>query len=224
MKKIILIITLITISISCKKADAAAEYDGVKFYFENPQPINDSELNGFPSKFKGSYMSKDSTFLRIEEDRILSEYFYKFKVHKNYLDTLREGTDLVNNQLIDKKTHEIHDIHSKGDSLELSEKIIDTIFRFSYNQKAKRINGHLVLSMRDSIFWKIRIITLEKNILKMKYIYLPEDLKKLDSITAIKGKMLDSLCYLIKPTRKEFKNLLNIKNLGEDNEYVKLSK
>ena len=58
----------------------------------------------------------------------------------------------------------------------------------------------------------------------MKYIYLPEDLKKLDSVTAIKGKMLDSLCYLIKPTRTEFKSLLNIKNLGEDNEYVKLSK
>ena len=225
MKKIILIITLVIVSNACRKADAAATcLNCFTFYFENPQPDNDSELNGFPSKFKGSYISKDSTFLRIEEDRILSEYFYKFKVHKNYLDTLREGANLVNNQLIDKETHEIFDIHSKGDSLELSKKIIDTLFRFSYNQKAKRIVGQLVLSERDSVFWKIKMIAFEKNILKIKDIYLPEDLKKLDSVTAIKGKMLDSTSYFIKPTRREFKNILNIKHLGTDQEYKRISK
>jgi hypothetical protein len=225
MKKIILIFALIIISTSCKKADAIAEpYDGIIFYFENPQPINDSELNAFPSKFKGLYVTPDSTFLRIEEDRILREYFLKFKVHKQKMDSLRSEYDLIDGKLITKDTKDKFDMHRKGDSIELIKKNIDTIFRLSYNQKAKRINGHLVLSMRDSIFWKIRIVTLEKNILKMKYIYLPEDLKKLDSVTAIKGKMLDSLSYVIKPTRKEFKNLLNIKNLGEDNEYVKLSK
>lgn len=227
MKKSILIIAIITLIISCKKADAAATElcDGcITFYFENPQPINDSELNGFPAKFKGLYMNSDSTFLRIEEDRILREYFYKFKFHRQEMDSLKSEYNLIDGKLIAKDTKEKFDIHRKGDSIELVRKDIDTIFRLSYNQKAKRINGHLVLSIRDSIFWKIRIITLEKNILKMKYIYLPQDLNKLDSVTAIKGKMLDSLSYLIKPTRKEFKNILNIKNLGEGNEYVKVSK
>lgn len=224
MKKIFLILILLVVSSSCKKADAAAAFDGIKFYFENPQPINDSELNGFPAKFKGLYMNSDSTFLRIEEDRILREYYYKFKFHRQEMDSLKSEYNLIDGKLIAKDTKEKFDIHRKGDSIELVRKDIDTIFRLSYNQKAKRINGHLVLSTRDSIFWKIRIIALEKNILKMKYIYLPEDLKKLDSVTAIKGKMVDSLSYLIKPTRKEFKNLLNIKNLGEDNEYVKVSK
>ena len=223
MKKIFLILILLIVSSSCKKADAEPMCDGcLTFYFENPQPINDSELNSFPSKFKGLYMNSDSTFLRIEENRILREYFYKFKFHRQEMDSLKSEYNLIDGKLIAKDTKEKFDIHRKGDSIELVRKDIDTIFRLSYNQKAKRINGHLVLSTRDSIFWKIRIIALEKNILKMKYIYLPEDLKKLDSVTAIKGKMLDSLSYLIKPTRKEFKNFLNIKDVGSDQEYTRI--
>lgn len=65
MRKIIFIFTIIIFIVSCKKADAeAAEVcdDCLAFYFENPQPVNDSELRGFPSKFKGLYMTSDSTF------------------------------------------------------------------------------------------------------------------------------------------------------------------
>ncbi|MNK85875.1 hypothetical protein D3C87_1057720 [compost metagenome] len=93
----------------------------------------------------------------------------------------------------------------------------------SYNQKLKRINGQLVLSTRDSIFWKIKTITLEKDILRIKNIYLLEDLRKLDSVTTTKAEMLDSLSYLIKPTRKEFKNVLKIKKLGYDRVYKEVS-
>ena len=224
MKKIFLILILIAVSTSCKKADAVAESYGFTFYFENPQPINDSELNSFPSKFKGLYRSKDSTFLRIEEDRILREYFFKFRVHRKEMDSLKSGYNLVDGKLITKDTKEKFDIKVVGDSIELSQEMTDTIYRLSYNQKAKRIDGQLVLSTRDSIFWKIEIVSLKKNVLKFKKIYLPEDLRKLDSITCAKGKMLDSLSYLIKPTRKEFKSILKIKNLGEERDYIKISK
>lgn len=208
-----------------KKADAAITEicDGcLTFNFENPQPVNDSELRGFPSKFKGLYMNSDSTYIRIEEDRILRENFYKFKIHKNFLDSLKQEFDLIDNQLINKKTHEKWLYTKKGDSLELSNTYIDTLFRFSLNEKAKRIDGQLVLSSKDSIFWNIKTIALEKNILKIKHIYLREDLIKLDSITKIKGKQLDSTTYLIKPTRREFKKILKIKNLGTDEEYDRL--
>lgn len=223
MKKLILIFSVISLIISCKKADAAAEYAGLAFYFENPQPINDSELRGFPSKFKGLYINNDSTYVRIEEDRILREYFYKFRIHKNEIDSLKDEFDWIDNQLIDKETHEKWLSKLKGDSLEISRINIDTLFRFSLNQKAKRIDGRLVLSTRDSVFWNIETIALEKNILKMKQIYRLEDLAKLDSITVIKGKRLDSISYLIKPTRSEFKNILKIKDLGGDQEYKKIS-
>lgn len=226
MKKTFLILALIVISTSCRKADAAEEpvIDTFTFYFENPQSINDSELNGFPSKFKGLYMASDSTFLRIEDDRILREYFYKIKFHRQKMDSLKSEYDLIDGKLITKDTKTKFDILKKGDSIELVTKNIDTIFRFSYNQKAKRIDGQLVLSTRDSVFWKIGIVSLEKNILKFKNLFLPEDLQKLDSVTVIKGKMLDSLSYLIKPTRREFKKILQTFNLGIDSEYDKILK
>lgn len=222
MKKLILIFSIITLIISCKKADAEAEYEGFAFYFENPQPINDSELNSFPSKFKGLYINKDSTFLRIDDERISREYYFKFRIHRQKLDSLKSEYNLVDGKLITKDNKEEFDVFKRGDSIELVTKRIDTLYRLSYNQKAKRINGQLVLSTRDSIFWKIKMMSLENNVLKIKNIYSPEDLKKLDSVTLIKAKMLDSLSYLIKPTRKEFKNILKIKNLGRDQEYKKV--
>jgi hypothetical protein len=227
MKKIFVILIVIIVSSSCKKADAAAEpYGSFTFYFENPQPINDSELNGVPSKFKGIYIASDSTFLRIEEDRILREYIFKFKVQRKEMDSLKLKSeyDLIDGKLITKDTKDKFDIKVVGDSIELSQKNTDTLFRLSYNQKVKRIDGQLVLSTRDSIFWKVEIVSLEKNIVTFKKLYLPEDLNKLDSVTFIKGKMLDSLCYLIQPTRKEFKNILQIKNLGDDRDYIKVLK
>lgn len=222
MKKVILIFVLITLLSSCKKADAAATElcDGcVTFYFENPQPVNDSELRRFPSKFIGLYMASDSTFLRIDDDRIYREFFLKFRFHRQKMDSLKTQYDLVDGKLITKDTKDEFDVFKRGDSIELVMKKIDTIFRLSYNQKAKRIDGQLVLSNRDSVFWEIEIMSLEKNILKIKDIYLREDLTKLDSVSVIKGKRLDSISYLIKPARREFKNILKIKHLGTDREY-----
>ncbi|MFB3387350.1 hypothetical protein [Flavobacterium sp. LAR06] len=225
MKKMILVVILMVLSSSCKKAEAAAEpYGSFSFYFESPQPINDSELNSFPSKFKGLYMTSDSTFLRIEDSRIVREYFYKFKVHRKEMDSLKSEYDLVDGKLITRDTKDKFDIKVVGDSIELSQKNTDVLYRLSYNQKVKRVDGNLVLSTRDSIFWEAEIVSLEHNVLRFKSIYQPEDLSKLDSVTAIKGKMLDSLSYLMKPTRKEFKTILKIKNLGVDREYTKVSK
>ncbi|KAF2081579.1 hypothetical protein [Flavobacterium sharifuzzamanii] len=223
MKKLILILAILSFVISCKKADAPVEFGGLAFLFESPQPINDSELSSFPSKFNGTYMSSDSTFLRIDDNGIFQDYFFKFRVHRQKLDSLKSEYDLIDGRLITKDKKEKFDILKKGDSIELSQRDTDTLFRLSYNQKLKRINGQLVLSTRDSIFWKIKTITLEKDILRIKNIYLPQDLRKLDSVTTIKAKMLDSLSYLIKPTRKEFKNVLKIKELGYDQVYKKVS-
>jgi hypothetical protein len=224
MKKIILILFVTSIVIACKKEDAPACEDCLAFYFEHPQPINFSELQGFPNRFKGLYISKDSTFIKIEEDRILREYFFKYRIHKRLCDSLKTEYNIVNNQLINRETKEKFDFYKKGDSLELVTNHIDTLFRFSYNQKAKRIKNQLVLSTRDSVLWRIEVLSLENKIIKFKNIYERKDLKKLDSVTATKGKMLDSTSYLIKPTPREFRNVLRIKHLGTDEDYKKISK
>lgn len=219
MKKILLILVLIVVLVSCRKAEAVPV--GPSVFFESPQPINDSELDHFPARFIGLYVDRDSTFLRIKENIAQYEYYYKFKIHKKHLDSLKTDFDLVNGKLIGKKDPITLYISRHGDSLELAEKKVDTIFRFSYYQKAKRIDGNLVLSSKDSIFWTVQNLNLKNDNLKLRTLYY-EDIHKMDSITAIKSRLLDSTSYLFKPTRKEFARILKIKNLGYLKEFKKV--
>lgn len=220
MKRYFLFLGLLFI-ISCKKEDAPAS-EGFAIYFEKPQPINDSELSKIPSKFRGIFMNSDSVYVNIKENVILKENYYKFRFHKNELDSIKAGFDLKGNQYVSKLNKDVFEYRYLGDSIEFSNKQIDTFFVFLDTQKAKRIDGQLVLNYKDSIYWKIKAISLEKNMLKIKYIYSEEDLKRIDSLTKIKSTMIDSSSYLLKPSRNEFKRILNLKKLGETREYKKV--
>ena len=52
--------------------------------------------------------------------------------------------------------------------------------------------------------------------------YSEEDLKRIDSVTKIKSAMIDSTLFILKPSRNEFKRILNIKDLGETAAYKKV--
>jgi hypothetical protein len=218
MKKYILVLGLLAF-LSCKKAEPA----GLDFYFENTQPIDDAELSKIPNKFQGLFMNSDSVFLSIKENIILEENFYKFKFPKKDLDSLKNEFVFSNGKYISKDDNEVFDYRQLKDSIEFSNKRIDTFFIFSDAQKAKRFDGKLVLNYKDSIYWKIKVISLEKNSLKIKYIYSKEDLKRLDSLTKVKSTMIDSSSFIIKPSRKEFKNIINLKHLGEEIQFHKVS-
>ena len=219
MKKYILLLGLLAF-LSCKKAVPA----GLDFYFENPQPINDAELSKIPNKFQGLFMSSDSVFLTIKENIILEESFYKFKFPLKDMDSLKNEYIFSNGKCISKDKKEVYDYRQLKDSIEFSNKQIDTFFMFSNTQKAKRFDGQLVLNYKDSIYWTIKSIRLENNSLKIKYIYSEEDLKRLDSLTKVKSTMIDSSSFIIKPSRNEFKRILNLKHLGSDIEYKKILK
>ena len=224
MKKNFLIVIIIMFLVSCKKVRIRPCPDCFVFYFENPQPENDTELDHFPVRYRGLYINKDSSFLIIKEDRMIFKYFGTYKIHKTEFDSIKQDFEIIGNQLTNKISKEKLLMHIQGDSIEFKETYLDTFFRLSYYNKLKRIDGQLVLSTKDSIFWTTEIMSLNNKALKIKEIYFPEDLKKLDSITVIKGEKLDSMSYLIKPTRTEFKKILKIKKLGTDQEYVKISK
>lgn len=219
MKKYFFLLGLLFV-ISCKRAEA--EPFGLSFYFENPQPINDSELSKFPSKFRGVFMSSDSVYIDIKENIILQEYINKFRFHKKGFDSIKNAFDLVGNQYVSKYNKDVFNYRYLGDTVEFSNKQIDTFFIFSDVQKAKRINGQLVLNYKDSMYWDIKAINLEKNMLKIKHIYSEEDLKRIDSLTKVKSTMIDSSSFLLKPSRNEFKRILNLKMLGETREYKKV--
>ncbi|WP_310378578.1 hypothetical protein [Flavobacterium sp.] len=221
MKKYFLVLSLF-IFLSCKKEEYVP--DGLDFYFENPQPINDAELSKIPNKFKGLFMNSDSVYLNINENIILKESFFKFKFHKKYSDSLENEFIFSNGKYISKDDNEVFDYRLLKDSIEFSNKQIDTFFIFSATQKAKRFDGKLVLNYKDSIYWKIKSISIEKTSLKIKFIYSKQDLKRIDSLTKVKSIRLDSSSFIFKPSRTEFKRILNLKKLGGEFEYRKISK
>jgi hypothetical protein len=219
MKKYFLVLGLLAF-ISCKKAEA--EPFGLNFYFENPQPVNDSELSKIPNKFQGLFVNSDSVFVNVQENLILKEYYNKFQFHKKDFDSIKVDFDKVGNKYISKFNKDVYEAKFIKDSIEFSNKRIDTFFIFSDVQKVKRFDGQLVVNYKDSIYWTVKSIRLEKNILEIKYIYSEEDLKKIDSLTKVKSTKVDSSSFIIRPSRNEFKRILNLKNLGEDREYKKV--
>ena len=220
MKKYIFLLGLLAF-FSCKQRE---EPSGLSFYFENPQPINDAELSKIPNKFEGLYINSDSVYLNFKENIILKESFYKFKFHRKYIDSLKNEFIFSNGKCVSKDDKEVFEYRQLKDSIEFSKKRIDTFFVFSDIQKAKRFDGKLVLNYKDSIYWNVKSIRLEKNNLKIKYIYSEQDLKRIDSLTKVKSIMIDSSSFIIKPSRNEFKRILNLKHLGEDLEFRKIIK
>lgn len=80
----------------------------------------------------------------------------------------------------------------------------------------------MILNQKDSIFWKVKLVSLDKNNLTIKEIYSDNDLKRMDSITKIHSKRIDSVTYIISPSRNEFKKFSKIKDFGYDSKFIKV--
>ena len=220
MQQLFLAIFLITLVFSCRRTEEQAVDENN--YFIEPQPINNSELSKIPARFQGKFMSNDSIYINIAKNGIIQKYDYKFKVSKTALDSLKGEFEITDKKIITKEVGKAYNYRFLKDSVELSEKRIDTIFMFSDHQKAKRIDNKLILNFRDSLFWNIRTISIQNDNLTMSQISDFADLKQLDSITLIKSKMIDSTRILLNPSRHEFKKIINIKNAGLKLNYRKL--
>jgi hypothetical protein len=220
MKYLFLFFTIICL-FSCK--ENKAEIEGNQFYFSSPQPINDSELNKFPIKFVGLYMDSDSLLLAITKELMFYESSRKFRIHNSDWDSIKTDFDFVNDKYILKNTNQVYEFKRNGDSLDFLSKQRDTVFIFSNDKKVKRINNDLIINLRDSIYWKIKIYSLKDDILTVKQLYSDTDLRKMDSITKIKSKMIDSTTFLISPSKNEFKKFLKFNDFGYDRTFKKIN-
>lgn len=221
MKNLLILLVSMLLLASCKEHMVPV---GNTYYFSNPQPINDSELNTIPNKFIGLYTNEDSVYLNVSKRIITEESFFKFRIHKNGLDSIADEIVRVNGKYRFKNETTVLEDKIIGDSIEFSQKEIDTLFVFSDKQKAKRINGKLVLNNKDSIYWQTKLVYFNNDKLVVKYLYSDEDLRKMDSITKINSKQLDSTTYVISPSRSEFKSFFEVKNFGYEVKYKKIVK
>lgn len=190
-------------------------------YFEEAQPINDPELTKIPSKFIGEYFYNDSVSLNINEDNILYLSQYKVRFHKSEIDSLKDDLVYRDGKFIDKKTNVVLEDKRVGDSIEFILKDRDTIFKISNNQKVKSVKGKLILSTKDSLYWQIKMLTLDKNTITIQELSADADIEVLDSITKIKATTIADSNYIVKPSRREFIKILKLKKLGTRTSFKK---
>ncbi|RWX00497.1 hypothetical protein [Flavobacterium cerinum] len=212
MKKCLLFILTGFLFASCKET-AKGETD---FFFDNPQPINDSELSTIPTKYRGQYNQENQTTLYITDYIIFKESTMAY--HKSGIDSI--GT-LKNGKFTTNDNSETFTAEQKGDSVYLK-MFRDTLFSFSPRQKAKHINGQIVLSYKDSISWYIKILSLEKDSLKIKFLMSRNDYTKLKPLVTNIKINSDTTIVNINPTRREFRKILKTKDLGYDMKYKKV--
>lgn len=203
MKKLVLIIAICSF-VGCNKE----ETDGTAFYFDNPQPINDSELSKIPSKFIGEYSNNSDKVLIVSESAIYEQ------VNAMYPKKMIDSIGKFSNGKLTTYDNKVFYAEIVGDSLHIKGVFGDTIFKFSPNQKAKRINGQLVLSTKDSVFWQVKMMSLEKDSLKWKYFSYKNDYNRLKPIVKDININGDSTVIRLKPTRREFGKILELKTLG----------
>jgi len=56
----------------------------------------------------------------------------------------------------------------------------------------------------------------------MRFFYSKEDMARMDSVTKLKAKKLDSTSYVLSPARNEFRKILKLKKLGEEHSFKKI--
>jgi len=70
--------------------------------------------------------------------------------------------------MVDKATQKKYVIKPIGDSIVCIHKIVNTLFVFSDEQKLKIMGNHFILNTKDSVFWKIKMISFRKNSIQVK--------------------------------------------------------
>ena len=222
MKKITFLFFIILLIVSCKES-AMHELYGVEFYFKDAQPVKDSELNSFPSKYRGNYATTDEfRELHIDQKDIYYKYLLSGEITRYELETLTDSIIYKNGKLtvISDDDRIVYDTEEKGDTIFFYKEITDTVFSLSERQKAKRFKGWLILSEKDSVFWSVRILSIHKDTLHWKYFKDKSDFKKLKSLVNDIRTDDDTLKVYLNPSRKEFHQILSVEPSGY-NKYPK---
>lgn len=211
---------LLLLLVNCKQREA--EYFGIDFLFKESQPINDRELKHFPNKFIGSYINQDSTYLIITEKLIYNKWVNRNYISLSEFDSVKDSVKIIGNKMYSLDNKKFFDFRKVKDSIEITDTYYDTIFSISDFNKANRIKGVIVLNTKDTIYWKIKVLSLDRKNLKLMTLVSDDDLARIDSLSKIKVKKIDSTRNVIELSKTEFKKMLTLKNLGHTQEYKKL--
>lgn len=217
MKKIAaLIIIAAFFAASCKQ-----EMVETNFYFAEAQPINDTELDKLPDRYIGTYIGNEEDTLVIDAKAMYNKFGYVTGISKDSLKAAAGEGEYLGNALRIDGGKDNYIVKEDKDSVYLHTTYRDTLFAFSDAAKAKRINGQVVLSRKDSIYWKVSLLSLEKDSLSLRRLTQKTDYASLQAVVKNITVNGDTTVVQLKPTRKEFKKILKVK-LGAERKYKKI--
>lgn len=220
MKRCFFLCAVLSVLLLCGCKESGWEHIPIDFYFDVPQPANDSELSEMPSKFRGRYLMGDSTLI-ITGKEVVSEFILKSKHLKDvFNDSIKDKFSYKNGKFYADGL--VYNVVEKNDSIYLSTTIKDTFFKFENDQKAKRFKGQVVLNRKDSIYWKINILSFKNDSLKWRHLSSKDDYVKLRPFVKNLATNADTTIVYLKPTRAEFRKILAIKTLGWELKYRKV--
>jgi hypothetical protein len=213
MKMLILLFAcaLFFVTISCEPPVA----------FSEPQPAGSENLAAFPGRLLGSYINPiDNSLLVIQRNIITRAYDYEVKMHVHELDS---NTKLEGHTLVNLETNEKTIIRREGDTLIERIQYIDTIFRMSYDDVARKLKGHYFLNIRCAPQrWQVKELSLSKGKLSLGSINSKEEIQSLQTITESSADTAAPFTFNV--TRKQFKTFVKQDGFRDREVFMRVKK
>ena len=209
MKQISLITIIIIFLLSCMP----------DVRFEEAQPARKSDLKKFPRNYRGKHLNlNDSSVLTIDSKKITREWNQFSVIAK---DSLSAELDTVIEEDIILKLSDNWQIEIKliGDSAEVKSHRVNTVFSISENHKLRKYKGYLFLNyFLAENAWDVEVLKKENGLLSFEKLVYASDIDTLSEITNIEI-VADTITfeipeYILKPKRKELKQILKAKKAG----------
>ncbi|WP_291722141.1 hypothetical protein [Bernardetia sp.] len=217
MKKIAYIVLLFLL-VSCQ------EYEYIRF--ETAQPTNTKAQNFFSRKIKGEYINclDESERLIISDKSIIGHKKTIVSFYKRDFDT--DSTILTDEEILSVFADKNCNVKIIGDSIKGICIDIDTVFYLSDQHILKRVKGSYFLNRKESKnFWSVNRLSLTNDSLFIGYIFPSDTLLNYGFVskneTADEKGEIESIEYLISPSKKEFKEIANSDIFIEENCYYK---
>lgn len=208
MKKHLLIFVLL-LFISCKKSIVG---------FSVAQPENTKDLSSFPEKLIGTYYDTENNLvLEIGKYLIIKKTILKDTMNVKELSRFEI---LKNDSIVNTKTFDKFLIKRINDSFLTNYVYTDTVFNIGKDKVLRKMNGYYFLNSKDEDnIWSVKKIILKNGQLNINEISTNKEIELLEEITETKNDT--SQLYVVKPTKKQFKQFVNENGFNKGEIYLK---
>lgn len=186
--------------------------------FTEPQPANTDNLQRFPHRLQGEYLSlADSSTLSIGDKLIRRSYDFQDTLA---LDKLDSTYRLEGDTLIDLATGQRAMVSHLGDSLVVRAHFMDTLFAMNYDNVVRKMKGYYFLNTRHGHDgWEVEKLRLAKGRFTVGKISTKQDL---DTLKAITESPVDTIPpYRITATKRQFRKFVKADGFSDNETFIR---